>query len=144
MRLLHLFMASILVIPVFTLQAQQDEHIIVITQLDTQLNNVNKTMLRNLYMGNLGLGDITPIALAPGELARSVFNVRVVGLTESRIQAYWAQMRFSGRKQRPIEASDPAEAILMVQSTVNTIAYVPAGTVLPKDVKIIFTSQTPQ
>ena len=113
----------------------------VITQVDTPLDEVNKTMLRNLYMGNIGLGDITPIALSPGELARSIFNVRVVGLTESRIQAYWAQMRFSGRKQRPVEAVNPQEAILMVESTANTVAYVPAGTPLPDSVKVIFESK---
>lgn len=140
---LRLLLTLLLFVPLSS-WAQQDEHIIVITQSDTELQNVSKIMLRNLYMGNLGLGEITPIALAPGELARSIFNVRVVGLTESRIQAYWAQMRFSGRKQRPVEALNAEEAILMVQSTDNTVAYLPAGTPLPENVKVIFDSQSPQ
>lgn len=140
MRLLRYLTVILILLPGWV-AAQQEEHIVVITQVDTPLDEVNKTMLRNLYMGNIGLGDITPIALSPGELARSIFNIRVVGLTESRIQAYWAQMRFSGRKQRPVEAVNPQEAILMVESTANTVAYVPAGTPLPDSVKVIFESK---
>lgn len=122
------------------LWAQTPTHIVVITHENSEIKAVNKSQLRNMFMGTVSFSDITPIALAPGEVARSVFNVRVVGLTESRIQAYWAQMRFSGRQQRPVEASSPQEAILMVQSTPNTITYVPEGTPLPADIKIIYRS----
>lgn len=122
------------------LRAQAPTHVLVITHESSEIDIVSKSQLRNMFMGSISIPNITPIALVPGELARSVFNVRIVGLTESRIQAYWAQMRFSGRQQRPVEASSPQEAILMIQSTPNTITYVPEGTELPEDVKIIYRS----
>ena len=91
-------------------------------------------------MGNLSVRELTPIALSPGEVARSVFNVRVVGLTESRIQAYWAQMRFSGRQQRPQTAQSIEELILMIESTDNTIGYLPEDTPIPSSLKVIYRS----
>lgn len=120
--------------------AKNAEHVMVITRKDSTIDSISKSQLRNIFMGNLSVAEITPIALSPGEVARSVFNVRVVGLTESRIQAYWAQMRFSGRQQKPATADSIDELILMVESTPNTIGYVPEDTPLPADVKVIYRS----
>ena len=114
----------------------------VVTHRDSSINTISKSQLRNLFMGNLALPDVTPIALSPGEMARSIFNIRVIGLTESRIQAYWAQMRFSGRQQRPETADSINELILMIESSTNTIGYLPEGTPLPEDIKVIYRSST--
>ena len=120
--------------------AKSNDHVMVVTHRDSSIDSISKSQLRNLFMGNLALPGDTPIALSPGEVARSIFNVRVIGLTESRIQAYWAQMRFSGRQQRPETADTIDELILMIESTTNTIGYLPENATLPDDVKVIYRS----
>lgn len=54
----------------------------VIIKVDMFLDEVNKMMFCNLYMGNIGFGDIIFIVLFLGELVCFIFNVRVVGLIE--------------------------------------------------------------
>tara|TARA_B100002003_G_scaffold119110_1_gene109790 strand:+ start:3853 stop:4278 length:426 start_codon:yes stop_codon:yes gene_type:complete len=141
MKRLLLFIC--LLVNSLVVSAKSNEHVIVVTHRDSSINSISKSQLRNLFMGNLALPDITPIALSPGEMGRSIFNIRVIGLTESRIQAYWAQMRFSGRQQRPETASSINELILMIASSTNTIGYLPEGTPLPDDIKVIYRSSAP-
>ncbi|GAC21788.1 hypothetical protein GARC_4851 [Paraglaciecola arctica BSs20135] len=50
--------------------------------------------------------DLRAIALPPESQTRVLFNTKMVGLTESRIQSCWAQMRFSGRKKPPTELTN--------------------------------------
>tara|TARA_A200000159_G_scaffold158629_1_gene176170 strand:+ start:18277 stop:18702 length:426 start_codon:yes stop_codon:yes gene_type:complete len=136
----RLFLLTCLLVNCLATHAKSSDHVVVITRQDSSINTISKSQLRNLFMGNLALPDVTPIALSPGEVARSIFNIRVIGLTESRIQAYWAQMRFSGRQQRPETADSIDELILMIESSKDTIGYLPEGTPLPEDIKIIYRS----
>lgn len=68
--------------------------------------------VRNLFMGEVSNLALEAIALPPDNLTRMLFNTRIIGLTEARIQAYWAKMRFSGRKQPPGEFWNEAAALL--------------------------------
>lgn len=120
------------------IQAKTIDHVMVITHQNSSVNSISRSQLRNLYMGNPSLANMTPILLPHGEIARSIFNVRILGLTESRIQAYWAQMRFSGRQRRPQTAKSIEELILMIASSKNTIGYVPEDTLLPAGIKVIY------
>jgi hypothetical protein len=138
----RLFLLTCLLVNCLATHAKSSDHVVVITRQDSSINTISKSQLRNLFMSNLALPDVTPIALSPGEVARSIFNIRVIGLTESRIQAYWAQMRFSGRQQRPETADSINELILMIESSTNTIGYLPEGTPLPEDIKVIYRSST--
>ena len=138
----RLLLFTCLLVNSIVIYAKSNEHVMVITHRDSSINTISKSQLRNLFMGNLALPDVTPIALSPGEMARSIFNIRVIGLTESRIQAYWAQMRFSGRQQRPETADSIYELILMIESSTNTIGYLPEGTPLPEKIKVIYRSSS--
>ena len=136
----RLFLLTLFLVSSTVAQAKNNEHIKIVTQANSPVNSISKSQLKSIFMGNLSVRELTPIALSPGEVARSVFNVRVVGLTESRIQAYWAQMRFSGRQQRPQTAQSIEELILMIESTDNTIGYLPEDTPIPSSLKVIYRS----
>ncbi|ARU54185.1 hypothetical protein OLMES_0076 [Oleiphilus messinensis] len=62
----------------------------------------------------------------------------MLGLTESRIRSFWVQMKFTGRGKPPLELETPEAAIAFVKTTPNGMAYVDANTILPSDVKVIF------
>ena len=143
MKRLLLLTTMLLKLSIAGAASNPDEHVVVITNQDSPVETLSKAQLKNIFMGNLILDNITPVALSPGEVARSIFNVRVVGLTESRIQAYWAQMRFSGRLKRPDNADSIEDLIIRIRSSSDLIGYVPEGTPLPDDVKVIYRSSQP-
>ncbi|XQF92834.1 hypothetical protein ACOBV9_00215 [Pseudoalteromonas espejiana] len=81
------------------------------------VNTANKNLalsnqqIRHIYMGGAMSRQFKAVNLPAGNPLRIDFNTKMVGLTESRIQAYWAQMKFTGRSKPPIEFSSTKEII---------------------------------
>ncbi|GBL04839.1 hypothetical protein KUL10_21540 [Glaciecola sp. KUL10] len=118
-----------------SVSAQNQLFIVVNSQSQLDLN---KQQIRNVFMGSANNLGLEPVNLSTGDLCRTLFNLKVVGLTESRIQSYWAQMRFSGRMKPPKEVDTELEAIAFVSQNRNAIAYVSSVEALPETVKILF------
>lgn len=99
--------------------------------------SLTKQQIRNVFMGSASNLGLRPATLSSGEISRTVFNLKVVGLTESRIQSYWAQMRFSGRMKPPLELDGQEDVVTYVSENEDAIAYVSSSTKLPQDVRVI-------
>jgi hypothetical protein len=99
---------------------------------------LNKRQVRDIFMGDNSQFLLKPIAMAPRSKSRYTFNTRVVGLTESRIQSYWAQMRFSGRKKAPREFDSLESLLVHLQNNKETVAYLPSDTKLPDGLIIVY------
>ena len=112
--------------------------LIVVANTDLTDVTVQKRQIRDIFMGNNSQLFLKPVALAPNSEARFVFNTKIVGLTESRIQSYWAQMRFSGRKKPPREFESIEAMLVFVQNNKNTVTYLPADTKVPEGLTIIY------
>ena len=121
----------------FSLHAQG---IKLISNSDNQ-QTLTRDQVRQIYMGAMSADKLTPLALTPTHNARVVFNIRIIGLTESRIQAYWAQMRFTGRSKPPLEFSSPEALVEHLMNTPGTIGYVPADMSIPANLKVILQVQ---
>tara|TARA_R110001592_G_scaffold54588_3_gene166877 strand:+ start:1979 stop:2398 length:420 start_codon:yes stop_codon:yes gene_type:complete len=113
------------------------DSIAVVANIDRISMDISIQQIRNLFMGGVLSYDLRAIALPTGSQTRVLFNTKVVGLTESRIQSYWAQMRFSGRKKQPMELANEALVIEYLQSHPGTIAYLPAEMELPVGLTVI-------
>jgi len=100
--------------------------------------HLTREEVRNLYMGAPLSQKLTPIALPPRHPLRSLFNTRVVGLAESRIQSYWAQMRFTGRKQPPKELEGEEQLLHYLSETPGAVGYVSASSELPATLTVIY------
>jgi hypothetical protein len=84
--------------------------------------------------------DLIPINLSSGNKERTVFHSRVLGLTDARVQSYWAQMRFSGRKQEPLTAESEIQALEYVIANEGTVTYVKSTTPLPEGLVVVYRS----
>ncbi|PKF58006.1 hypothetical protein CW748_05410 [Alteromonadales bacterium alter-6D02] len=121
--------------------ATHDDVVIVAHYQQGELK-LTKSEISNLFMGGVLKHGLTPVALPPENLTRVLFNTKVIGLTESRIQSYWAQMRFSGRKKPPQEFKTEAELLQYIEQTPGTIAYLSAKTEIPEQlIKVYSTVQ---
>jgi hypothetical protein len=114
--------------------------IVVANIIDSNLN-IEKRQVRDIFMGSNSQFFLKPVALQPNNEARSIFNTKIVGLTESRIQSYWAQMRFSGRSKPPQEFDSIDSLLTYLKDHKDTVAYLPVDTELPDGLVIIYKTE---
>ncbi|WP_395341999.1 hypothetical protein PN836_020610 [Ningiella sp. W23] len=119
-------------------QAYAGDGVRVIAHADQELPMLSKQEIVNLFMGGASQFNLSPLELPPGNEHRAIFNTMVVGLTEARIQSYWAQMRFSGRMRPPMMLDDESDVLAYVRQNSGTIAYVSSAAELPENVQVIF------
>lgn len=112
--------------------------LIVVANTEQSDITLNKRQVRDIFMGDNSQFLLKPVTLGPSTKTRYVFNTRVVGLTESRIQSYWAQMRFSGRKKAPREFDSLESLLMYLQNNKETVAYLPSDTKLPDGLVIVY------
>ena len=112
----------------------------VVANTDVRDLKLTRIEVRNLFMGEASNLALDAIALPPDSLTRVLFNTKVIGLTESRIQAYWAQMRFSGRKQPPREFENEAAALKYVLANDGAVGYFSQDMPLPEGLVILYRS----
>lgn len=133
---------GLLVISLYSGVATCDENsIAVVANIQDSSIKLSRQQVRNLFMGSSLQYDLQAVALPPANQTRVIFNTKVVGLTESRIQSYWAQMRFSGRKKPPVELKSEAILVKYLQNNPNSVGYLPADAVVPDGLTVIFQSQ---
>ena len=116
------------------------EHVLVLANTDDRDLQLTRLEVRNLFMGEASNLALNAIVLSPDNLTRVLFNTKVIGLTEAHIQAYWAQMRFSGRKRPPREFPSEAEALQYVLANEGAVGYFSQDTPLPEGLVIIYRS----
>ncbi|MEP1448950.1 MAG: hypothetical protein ABJK37_22795 [Paraglaciecola sp.] len=116
------------------------EAVIVVANTADKSIQLSRQQVRNLFMGGALPYDLDAVALPPENHTRVLFNTKVVGLTESRIQSYWAQMRFTGRKKGPVELKNEKLVVEYLMSNVGTIGYLPAGMSIPDELTVLYST----
>ncbi|WP_246604313.1 hypothetical protein [Alteromonas lipotrueae] len=137
MRYLPLFMClSCLAFPQLV---HARERVWVVANLGEPSLQLSKSEIRNVFMGGATNG-LSPVEFEPGSYIRKVFNTRVIGLPEARIQSFWAQMRFSGRSIPPSNVSNIEEMVTFLIEHKLSVGYLPEGTVIPKGLTVVYVS----
>ncbi|MDU0353505.1 hypothetical protein RS130_05800 [Paraglaciecola aquimarina] len=135
---------SLLIIVIFSCWSSithaQDSIIVVGNTADKSIQ-LNRSQVRNLFMGGSLPYDLVAISLPPENQTRVLFNTKVVGLTESRIQSYWAQMRFTGRKTKPKEVGNVELVLDYLKNNEGAVGYLPAGIALPEPLTVLYSTR---
>ncbi|WAJ69267.1 hypothetical protein [Catenovulum adriaticum] len=90
---------------------------------------LSRQQIKQVYLGarlSVDGVNIQPLALPVGVRWRSVFNSKVIGLSEARIQSYWAQMRFTGRRTEPTEMDNTEKLIEQLKQQPGALGYLPS------------------
>ncbi|WP_339770620.1 hypothetical protein [uncultured Paraglaciecola sp.] len=131
-----LFLVSCLI---FIHDVSASTGVIVVANTADKSIKLNRQQVRNLFMGGAVPYELEAVSLPPDNQTRVLFNTKVVGLTESRIQSYWAQMRFTGRKRAPKEINSESLVLEYIENTAGAVGYLPEGTSIPDNLTIIYT-----
>jgi len=132
--------AAALMVLLLATSVQAQDPIVVVANAGEDVGDLDRLELRNLFMGGFSPYGLKPVVLPPQHPVRIVFNTEIIGLTESRIQSYWAQMRFSGRSRPPTQMASLEQLLGYLETTPGAVGYLPAGTELPPGLKEIYRS----
>ena len=121
-----------------TYAAFASERVIIVTHADNTGLRLSREQIRNLFMGASVGRDLQPVALPPGNRTRSLFNIKIVCLSDSRVQSYWAQMKFTGRRPPPQIVNSEKAMVQYLLDTPDSIGYLTADTDLPEDLIVIY------
>ncbi|MBU3018700.1 hypothetical protein KO519_13505 [Paraglaciecola agarilytica] len=131
---------SIILTLIFGFPARANYSIIVVANTENRELQLNRQQVRNLFMGGALPYNLEAIALPPENQTRVLFNTKVVGLTESRIQSYWAQMRFTGRKKEPKEIGTEQAILNYIKANPGTVGYLPGGISIPDELTVLYST----
>ena len=138
MRLHYLLIVAIWLLQSSMVIAEEKAtQILVVTNVES-VGELNKKQIKQIYLeGGINF-PVKPVTISSGAKIRSVFNAKVIGLTDSRIKAYWAQMKFTGRASPPKELASVEEVIKFLNDNPGYIAYIPASTKIPEKLHVVY------
>jgi len=116
------------------------DDLIIVANTDNKDLILTKIQVKNLFMRRAFEYELEPVILPPEHIVRVLFNTNIVGLTESRIQSYWAQMRFGGRKTEPMQVKTESLIIEYLLKNKDSIAYLSGNTIVPDDLTIVYST----
>jgi hypothetical protein len=119
------------------LSQEKNSEVIIVANLTEAIKTIEKNDLRNIFLGRGDYGFI-PAVPSPEAQSRVIFNTQIIGLNESRIQSFYAQMRFSGLARPPIQIYKIDELIEFLSVTPMAISYLPKDTKIPDNLTIVF------
>ena len=100
--------------------------VVVVVSADSPVTTITKDQAAQIFLKksvNLPGGvSATPVDQASGA-ARGEFYNKVTGKDEAQLKAYWAQLTFTGKAQRPKQAASPAEARKLIAASPGAIGY---------------------
>lgn len=138
MKKLLSLLLSLTLLQSWSIQASAANGLLVIGNTDDLSLELSREQVRNLFMGASLGQDLQPLALKPNTRERSLFNARVIGLTEARIQSYWAQMRFTGRMNPPREFESQQLLIDYLLQHAGSVGYVADDMPLPAGIRVLY------
>ena len=102
------------------------------------IDSLSRTQVKQVYMESGAGLNVQPVHLTVGQQLRVVFNTRIIGLTEPRIAAYWAQMEFTGRGTPPIERQSLNAMVEYLLENPGTIGYITDSIPVPDGLKVVY------
>ncbi len=111
----------------FTLPGYAVTELLVVSAKGSKIE-LSRQQIKQLYLGarlSVDGVNLKPLVLPVGNRWRMVFNTKVMGLSEARIQSYWAQMKFTGRREEPNEVESVKSLTEALLNEAGSLGYLP-------------------
>ncbi|WP_111977813.1 hypothetical protein [Algibacillus agarilyticus] len=121
--------------------AYANDQLVVVVNKNNPIEKMNKSEVIDLFMGKYVAfpnGEkATPVEMEGENLTKQAFYEQLVGMSLSRINAYWSRIRFSGRTRSSIQQNNEDDLMVYINNTESAIGYIPRSKVTD-DVKVVF------
>ena len=115
--------------------------LVVVVNKHNKINTLSKRQVIDIYMGRYGTfpdGEtVQPLDLPAQSQLKNDFYLKLVNQDESKINAYWARLLFSGRAKPPETVKSVEEILRKLQKSELSIAYIPE-TELTDNIKVVY------
>ncbi len=107
--------------------------VVVIMSSKGDTGSLTKAQVSQIFLAKAaalpGGGNATPIDQDEGAAIRNEFYTKVAGKDAAQMKAYWSQLMFTGKAQRPKKVGGDAAVVKAVAAAPGTIGYVDASAV---------------
>ena len=134
-------LAVVLALYSFTSVAQSQEKIVVVTNLNNDVQVLDKKEIIDLFMGKYSAfpngRQATPIDIELNDELKGQFYKSLVGLPLARVNAYWSRLKFSGRVKPPAIEQTMEDVKQRLEDDESALAYVYESYVTDK-MKVVY------
>lgn len=134
-------LAVVLALHSFSSVAQSQEKIVVVTNLNNDVQVLDKKGIIDLFMGKYSAfpngRQATPIDIALNDELKGQFYKSLVGLPLARVNAYWSRLKFSGRVKPPAIEQTMEDVKQRLEDDESALAYVYESYVTDK-MKVVY------
>ena len=125
----------------FSSVAQSQEKIVVVTNLNNDVQVLDKKEIIDLFMGKYSAfpngRQATPIDIELNDELKGQFYKSLVGLPLARVNAYWSRLKFSGRVKPPAIEQTIEDVKQRLEDDESALAYVYESYVTDK-MKVVY------
>ena len=134
-------LAIVLALYSFSSVAQSQEKIVVVTNLNNDVQVLDKKEIIDLFMGKYSAfpngRQATPIDIELNDELKGQFYKSLVGLPLARVNAYWSRLKFSGRVKPPAIEQTIEDVKQRLEDDESALAYVYESYVTDK-MKVVY------
>ena len=134
-------LAVVLALYSFSSVAQSQEKIVVVTNLNNDVQVLDKKGIIDLFRGKYSAfpngRQATPIDIERNDELKGQFYKSLVGLPLARVNAYWSRLKFSGRVKPPAIEQTMEDVKQRLEDDESALAYVYESYVTDK-MKVVY------
>ena len=134
-------LAVVLALYSFSYEAQSQEKIVVVTNLNNDVQVLDKKGIIDLFMGKYSAfpngRQATPIDIELNDELKGQFYKSLVGLPLARVNAYWSSLKFSGLVKPPAIEQTMEDVKQRLEDDESALAYVYESYVTDK-MKVVY------
>ena len=117
----------------FVASAAAHAEVVVVMASNSNVSTLSQAQVSQIFLAKSlalpGGGSATPIDQDEGAATRNDFYSTVTGKDAAQMKAYWSQLMFTGKAQRPRKVSGDAAVKTAVAGTPGAIGYINASAV---------------
>lgn len=140
-KLTQIIAILILAIITATVQAEEQETLVVVVNKANPVEQLSRSELIDLFMGKYVAfpndSKAIPVELKGEHEIKINFYQKLVGMPLSRVNAYWSRLHFTGRKRTAIFQPNEAALINFIIANEQAIGYMPQSHIT-KDLKVVY------
>ena len=138
---MRVFIFAIMTLLFGPVEAQNADPLVVVVHKDNPVEQLSRSELIDLFMGKyVAFPDDSkaiPVELEGDHAIKVAFYGKLVGMSLSRVNAYWSRLRFTGRKRAAVFQPDEIELVDYIITNKQAIGYIPQS-LITKNLKVVY------
>ena len=118
-----------------------ESDVVVVVNKNAPVEKMSRSEVIDLFMGKFVAfpngTKAQPVELKFETETKQVFYRQLVGMSMSRVNAYWARLKFTGKLRSALPKSSESEIIQSIESSDIAIGYIPRSK-LTSQLKVVY------